>query len=53
MAKPSKCPECGVSLKGRDPYNHAVSHYGENVPDPVKFPQAFERYQILVQGVEE
>ncbi len=28
----NNCPECGESLKGRDPKKHAVSHWG---PHPI------------------
>jgi hypothetical protein len=45
----SKCPECGVDLAGMDPVKHAISHWGERVPDPQKYPEAAKRYNALIQ----
>ena len=45
----SKCPECGVDLAGLDPKAHAISHWGEQVPDPQKYPEAAKRYGYLLK----
>lgn len=41
------CPECGVSMEGRDPKKHAVKHYGERNVDARIYPDAAKKQQQL------
>lgn len=41
------CPECGVSMQGRDPFGHALSHWPERIPDDPKHVGAQKRQEYL------
>lgn len=56
--KTMKCPECGVVLRPEQVEAHLSYHWGDQVPDPMYFAQAHDRYMTLYKfmtaaGVEE
>ncbi len=48
--KLTHCPECGVSLEGRDPRAHALSHWPEKIPPDRKHELAIERQAQLMEA---
>jgi len=46
------CPECGVSMAGKDPEKHAIAHWGKDY-EKIKEedqPEAYKRIHALVGG---
>lgn len=49
MAEPVlTCPECNVSMVGRDPVGHALSHWPEHIPEISETLQARQRKAQLL-----
>lgn len=52
MTSVNKCPECGASLVGIDPYKHALTHWLE-VLDPIKSSKEARERQRYLYGLAE
>lgn len=43
------CPECGLSLSGRDPIAHCNDHFPEHIADYPEMAEARRRKAILLK----
>jgi len=50
MATPEYCPECGESMKNRDPEAEGIRHWGIPFKDVASIPneEAQRRYKLLM-----
>lgn len=47
MAKAVECIECGETLIPEQVQAHLSSHWGDAMPDPIRYPEAHRRYMHL------
>jgi len=45
-----KCPECGAEIVPGSARKHAIMHWGENIPDLEKYPEAHKRYLATLKA---